>query len=433
MASNVPKPDPSTHSTLRTSGKNEELVNVAQDTKIIHAGVHRNEWSTDPLGRSYVNPPVYHASTITFPNVATLRYAASDWPYTGVWYGRHGTPTHFALEEAFSSLEGATNSILTSSGVSACNAALLAFVKSGDHILVTDAVYDPTRSFCNKFLARFGVETTYFSPSSSADQVASLIRPNTRLIFLESPASLSFELQDVPAITERAHAVGVKVAIDNTWGPSIFKPLSFGVDISINAATKYISGHSDLMMGIAAARDEETYRAVRSVVVDMGCPPGPDDAYLALRGLRTLGVRMQRHGESAMRIARWLETRPEVKRVMHPGLESHPQHDLFKKQFSASAGLFGFQLCSGFSQRAVDAMLDGMRLHTIGLSWGGYESLLIPTSINSVRSAYKWEYGGDYGQTMRINVGLEDVDDLIRDLDDGFLRLHSINEADKAA
>ncbi|KAI0557238.1 Cystathionine beta-lyase METC [Gracilaria domingensis] len=421
------EPDPSTHSTLRVSGKNLELAHVNMDTRIVHGGVHKDEWTTDPLKRSVVNPPVYHASTVTFPNVAALRFAASDWPFTGMWYGRHGNPTTFALEEAFATLEGADNACITSSGVAAVNASLLAFVQSGDHVLITDAVYDPTRSFCDVFLKRFGVETTYYSPTSSVDQVGELIRENTKLILVESPTSLSFEVMDVPGIAELAHAHKIKVLIDNTWGPTLFSPFEHGCDVSINAATKYIGGHSDLMMGIIAAKDPETYRAVKNSVVQLGCPPGSDDAYLALRGLRTLGVRLRQHEESAMKVAKWLEDRPEVVRVMHPALESHPQHDLFKQQFKGSSGLFGFQLKEGFSQKALDGMLDGMKLHAMGFSWGGFESLLMQTSINSYRTVEKWRYGDGYGQTMRIHVGLEDVNDLIKDLEEGFARLNRLN------
>ncbi|CAN8063408.1 unnamed protein product [Agarophyton chilense] len=421
-------PDPSSHSTLRVSGKNLELSHVNMDTRIVHGGVHKDEWTTDPLKRSVVNPPVYHASTVVFPNVAALRFAASDWPFTGMWYGRHGNPTTFALEEAFATLEGADNACITSSGVAAVNAALLAFVQSGDHVLITDAVYDPTRSFCDVFLKRFGVGTTYFSPTSSADQVCDLIRSNTKLILVESPASLSFEVMDVSAIAELAHAHNLKVLIDNTWGPTLFAPFENGCDVSINAATKYIGGHSDLMMGIIAAKDRETYRAIKTSVVQLGCPPGSDDAYLALRGLRTLGVRLRQHEKSALRIAKWLESRPEVLRVMHPALESHPQHELFKRQFKGSSGLFGFQLKEGFSQKSMDSMLDGMKLHSMGFSWGGFESLLMQTNINSYRTIDKWKYGGGHGQTMRIHVGLEDVNDLINDLDEGFERLNRLNK-----
>ena len=365
---------------------------------------------------------------MTFPNVAALRFASADWPYTGMWYGRHGNPTTFALEEAFAALEGADNACLTASGVAAVNASILAFVKAGDHVLITDAIYDPTRSFCDDFLRRFSVDTTYYPPTASPQEIDALIRPNTKLILVESPASLSFEVMDIQAVADVAHAKGLKVLIDNTYGPTLFAPFENGCDISINAATKYIGGHSDLMMGIIGAKDSQLYRAVKQSIMELGCPPGSDDAYLALRGIRTLGVRLRQHEKSALVIARWLEKRPEVIRVMNPALESHPQHELFKKQFKGSNGLFGFQLREGFSQRALDAMLDGMRFHVMGFSWGGFESLLMQTKINPYRTVAKWKYGDGYGFTMRIHVGLEDVDDLINDLDQGFERLNSFNE-----
>eukprot|EP00177_Eucheuma_denticulatum_P004530 GFKZ01008235.1.p1 GENE.GFKZ01008235.1~~GFKZ01008235.1.p1 ORF type:complete len:489 (-),score=67.37 GFKZ01008235.1:1804-3270(-) len=427
-----PVPPPHSHSSLRLTGKNLEVGDVNMDTKLITGGVHREEWTTDPLNRTVVNPPVYHTSTVVFPNVASLRFASSDWPFTGMWYGRHGNPTTFAMEEAFAALEGADNACITASGVAAVNASILAFVKSEDHVLITDAVYDPTRAFCDLFLKRFGVTTTYFSPSIGVEQLESLIQENTKVILMESPASLTFEIMDVPALAKCARAKGVKVLIDNTWGPTLFAPFEHGCDVSINAATKYLGGHSDLMMGVIGARDPETYRAVKKSVVELGCPPGSDDAYLALRGVRTLGVRLRQHGESGLRIGKWLEARDEVIRVMHPGLESHPQHEMFKEQFKGSAGLFGFQLREGFSQGAVDAMLDGMRLHAMGFSWGGYESLLMPSKINNYRTVDTWKYGDGYGQTFRISVGLEDVNDLIKDLEDGFERLNSFGSSNDA-
>lgn len=420
----TPKLDPDSHSTLKMDGKGSDVADLHPDTKTVHAGVHRDEWTTDPLKRSFVNPPVYHASTIVFPTMSAFRQAASDWPFTGLWYGRHGNPTTFALEEAFAAIEGGDNACVTASGVAAVNAAILAFVQSGDHVLITDAVYDPTRDFCNNFLKRFGVETTYFSPTASPEDVAALIRPNTRVVFVEAPASLSFEVMDVTGIAHYAHKHGAKVIADNTWGPTLFCPFDHGVDVSVNAATKYIGGHSDLMMGLIATKGHDVYRAIKKSVVQLGCPPGTDDAYLALRGMRTLNVRLKHHEKNALDLANWLESRPEVKRVMHPGLPSHPQHELFKKQFKGSSGLFGFQLIEGFSQKAVDAMLDGMRLFSIGYSWGGYESLLTQNNINSVRSVDTWQYGNGYGQTLRTNVGLEDINDLIKDLTDGFERLN---------
>jgi cysteine-S-conjugate beta-lyase len=413
------------HSTCRSSGKGQALDEFGMDTRVTHGGSHPEEWTTDPLGRSVVNPPVYHASTITFPNAAAIRRATADYPFEGLAYGRHGNPTTMALEELFSVMEGADNACLTGSGVAAVNASILAFIRSGDHVLITDAAYEPTRNFAMGFLRRFGVETTFFHPTATAAEFAELFRPTTRVVLVESPASLSFEITDVAALAAVAHERGAKVIIDNTWGPTLFRPFDHGCDVSVNAATKYLCGHSDVMMGITSARDNATYRALKKSVMTLGCPPGPDDAYLVMRGMRTLRVRLAQHGKNGLRIARWLETRPEVVRVMHPGLESHPQHELFKRQFSGSCGLFGLQLVEGFSQDAVDAMLDGLRLYTLGYSWGGYESLVLQNKINDARSVATWKYGDGYGHTLRIHAGLEDVDDLIKDLEAGFDRLNS--------
>ena len=413
------------HSSLIPGNKSAHLSHYASDTVVVRGGHRPSEWTTDPYGRSVVNPPVYHASTITFPTTKSLNFAKKDWPFTGMWYGRHGNPTTWALEEAFAAVEGGYNACCTASGVAAVNAALLAFLEKGDHILMTDAVYDPTRGFCDKFLKRFGVDTTYYDPSISGEEMEGLIQENTRVVFLESPASLSFEVQDIKTLAGVAKRKGAKVVIDNTWGPTLLKPLEMGCDVSINAATKYIGGHSDIMLGLLACT-EQVYRDVKMSVCALGCPPGSDDAYFALRGLRTLAVRLKQQGKTGVKLAKWLEGREEVKRVMHPALESHPQHKLWKEQFSGTCGLFGFQLRGGYSQKAVNALLDSVKLYAMGYSWGGYESLLMQTKINSARSATQWKYGDGYGQTLRVHAGLEDVNDLIRDLEQGFA---AMNEA----
>lgn len=395
------------------------------DTRLVHGGSHPDEWTTDPLGRTVVNPPVFRASTIMFPSMESIRHAQKDWPLTGLSYGRHGNPTTLALEELFSVIEGADNASLTSSGVAAVNASILAFVKAGDHILITDGAYEPTRTFADRFLKRFGVETTYFDPLSTPEQFDSLFQPRTKVVLLEAPSSLSFEITDVPTFAKISHDHGAKVVIDNTYGPTLFRPLELGCDVSVNAATKYLGGHSDLMMGITASRDNATFRKVKRSVADLGCPPGTDDAYLVIRGIRTLGVRLKQHGETGIALAQWLEGRPEVKRLLHPALESHPQHELFKSMFSAPCGLFGLQLVEGYSQEALEAMMDGFTLFKMGYSWGGYESLIMVTKINQVRSATKFKYGDGYGFTLRIHAGLEDVRDLVKDLEAGFARLNS--------
>lgn len=364
-----------------------------------------------------VNPPVYHASTILYPTLAAL-----DAPRTrdGYYYGRYGTPTTRALAEAVAGIEGGDFSLVVSSGKTAITTVLMALTGAGDHILVTDSAYQPTRTFADGVLQRFGVETTYYDPRIGAG-IAELIRPNTRLVFTESPGSLTFEVQDIPAIVRAAHAKGVHVVTDNTWAAGLyFKPFAHGVDVSIQAATKYIVGHSDVMMGTITAT--EALRApIQDAYNELAGAPGPDDCYLALRGLRTMATRLARHQESALELARWLEARPEVEAVLHPALESHPDHALWRRDFTGSSGLFAFRLPQ-VSRPALAAMLDHLELFGMGYSWGGYESLLIPTTPGKIRSAVPWRHDG---QMLRIHVGLEHTDDLISDLQAGFARLHA--------
>ncbi len=362
-----------------------------------------------------VNPPVYHASTILFPNLA-----AYDAPRTrdGYYYGRYGTPTTRALAEAVTGLEGGDFSLIVGSGKTAITTVLLGLTRTGDHILVTDSAYQPTRTFANGVLRRFGVETTYYDPRIGAG-IADLIRPNTRLVFTESPGSLTFEVQDIPAIAEAAHARDVVVVMDNTWsGGLYFKPFAQGVDVSIQAATKYIVGHSDVMMGTITAT--EALRApIQEGFNELAGAPGPDDCYLALRGLRTMATRMAQHQRSGIEIACWLEARPEVEAVLHPALESHPDHALWRRDFTGSSGLFACRL-PPVPRSALAAMLDHLELFGMGASWGGYESLLIPTDPAKIRTAVPWQQPG---QMLRIHVGLEHPDDLIKDLEAGLGRL----------
>ncbi len=382
------------------------------DTLLVSAG-------RDPAANhGVVNPAVYHASTIVFPTVAALYAAQKDRDPKKTRYGRYGTPTTFALEEAIAALEGGHQSIVVGSGVQACIAALMAFVKSGDHLLMVDSVYGPTRRFCNTVLARFGVATTYYDPRISAG-IASLIQPNTKLIFLESPGSGTFEVQDVPAIVAEARKAKLVTMIDNTWAtPLYFKPLALGVDVSILSATKYIGGHSDLMMGIITC-NEATFPTVRRAVDDIGGTAAPDDCYLALRGLRTMGVRLARHQENGLALARWLADRPEVARVCHPALPADPDHALWRRDFTGASGLFAIEL-KPVSDKAVAAMLDGLDLFGMGYSWGGFESLIVPVDTKSTRSAKPWD---GTGPLLRLHAGLEDPEDLIADLERGFERL----------
>ncbi len=386
---------------------------MKDDTLIIHSG-------RDPEQNfGIVNPPVYRASTILYPTLATYKVRMEK-KYTGFSYGLHGTPTTFALAEAIAELEGGFRSIVTSSGLSMITTALTGFVKSGDHVLVVDSVYGPTRAFCDTVLARFDVETTYYDPAIGAG-IEALMRENTRVIFMESPGSMTFEVQDVPAIVKVARAHGAVTMLDNTWAtPMFFKALEHGVDVSLHAGTKYISGHSDLLIGLITARDEATFRTLRDSTGAFGDCPAPDVCFQALRGLRTMAVRLRHHEQAALEIARWLEARPEVKRVLHPALPGHPGHEFWKRDFHGASGLFGVVLHTD-SEQAIAAMIDSMSLFKIGSSWGGYESLIIPVWPAGGRSVTRWN---ETGFLLRLSIGLEAVEDLIADLEQGFSRLN---------
>jgi len=381
---------------------------MKRDTLIVHSGRHPE----DQFGA--VNPPVYHASTITFRSVADLERTAKT-PFDGVRYGRFGTPTVFAFEEAVAALEGGWRTVATSSGLGAIAGALTAFLSAGDHLLMVDSTYFPSRKFCDTILARFGIETTYYDPLIGAG-ITALMRPNTKVVFVESPGSLTFEVQDVPAIATAAHAGGAIVMMDNTWGtPLFFRPFEKGVDVSIQAATKYIVGHADAMLGTITTTEEHWLR-VKTAVAAFGYSAGSDEAYLGLRGLRTLSARLSRHQESTLKITQWLETRPEVLRVLYPALPSDPGHELWRRDFLGACGLFGLILQPG-PKAAVEAMLDGLNYFGLGYSWGGFESLAIPSLPNAVvRTATRWEPAGNM---IRLHIGLEDAEDLMTDLEDG--------------
>jgi len=363
----------------------------------------------------FVNPPVYHASTVLYPSAEDFLAHRARYQY-----GRRGTPTTEALEAAVQELEGpqCAGVALLPSGLAAVAAAFLSVVRAGDHVLVTDSAYGPTRAFCDQILTRLGVTTTYYDPLVGGG-IAGLMRPNTRLVFTESPGSLSFEMQDIPAIAAAAHAKGALVLMDNTWAtPLYFRALDFGVDMSIHAGTKYFGGHSDVMLGTVAAKSA-TVADLRNFARLNGLHLAPDDAYLSQRGLRTLAVRLDRHCESGLAIARWLEQRPEVLRLLHPAMPSHPGHALWKRDFTGASGLFSMVL-KPVPQPAVFAFLDALELFGIGASWGGYESLAIPFDCTSLRTATRWAPGGP---TVRFHIGLEAVEDLIADLEQGFAAL----------
>ena len=376
-----------------------------KDTRLVELG-------RDPaLHAGAVNTPVYRASTILFPDVETMRTEAQ--PYT---YGRRGTPTTRGLEQALCELEGGARTVLTPSGLSACTLAILTTCSAGDHILVTDSVYGPTRVFCQKIAKRYGISTTYFEPHIGAD-IAQQFRPETKAVFVESPGSFSFEVQDVPAIARVAHERGAAVILDNTWAtPLYFNALGHGVDLSVQAATKYISGHADVMMGAITANEAWKDRLVETHGTLGLCSSG-DDAYLAMRGLRTLGVRLRRHQESAIEIAAWLKSRPEVARVLYPPMHDDSGHVLWKRDFTGASGLFSVILKPA-SEKAVDAMCDGFAHFGLGYSWGGFESLVVPGHMPRSFPP-KLE-----GPMLRLHIGLEDVDDLKTDLTQGLERLH---------
>lgn len=378
-------------------------------TRLAHAGREPARF------HGFVNTPIYRGSTVLFPSVAALEANAQDFTY-----GRVGTPTVKALETAIAELEGGQRTLLTPSGLSAIATALLAFVAAGDEVLVADTVYRPTRRFCDSVLRRLGVTIIYYDPVIGG-AIKDLITKKTRVVFAESPGSQTFEVQDMPAIAAAAHAAAARVILDNTWAtPLYFKSFAHGADVSIQAATKYIVGHADAMLG-AITTTEETTPAVAKTHEDLGLCPGPEDVYLGLRGLRSLGVRLERHQKSALELARWLAERPEVARVLHPALPSHPSHALWKRDFTGSSGLFSIVL-KPVSHESLAAMLDGLELFGMGYSWGGFESLILPFDPRAYRTATTWQAEGP---AVRLHVGLEDVDDLKADLDAGFARLRA--------
>ena len=393
---------------------------IHEATKIIHAGRNPKEqgWM--------VNPPIYQTSTIVFPTYKDFMYAERGYsnndlvqPYE-LKYGRYGTQTNFALEQAISEIEGGYNTFVTSSGAAAINTALIAFLKQGDHMLLVDNVYSPTRGFADKFLKKFGIETTYFDPHIG-EGISKLIKKNTKVIFMESPGSQTFEIQDVPAICKIAKKHNIVTILDNSWASGIyFKPFDYGVDISVMALTKYINGHSDIMMGSITVQ-EKYFRVMYEAFRYMAVTAAPYSSYMVQRGLRTAKLRMDHCFKSGLEMAKWLESRPEVEKVLYPALPSDANHQLWKRDFTGAAGLFSIILDKKYSNEALARMLDKLHYYGMGYSWGGYESLIIPFDASSIRTATKYSYANK--TALRINIGLEDVEDLKNDLEAGFKRL----------
>ncbi len=396
------------------------MEKIYESTRLVHAGRNPKEqgWM--------VNPPIYQTSTIVFPTLKDLIHAERGYsnndlvePYE-LKYGRYGTQTNFALEKAIAEIDGGYNSFVTSSGAAAINTALIAFLKQGDHMLLVDNVYSPTRGFADKFLKKLGIETTYYDPLIG-EGIKKLIKKNTKVIFMESPGSLSFEVQDVAAICKVAKKHNVTTIIDNSWASGIyFKPLEHGADVVVTALTKYINGHSDVMMG-AITVQEKHFRVMYEAFRYMAVTAAPFSSYLVQRGLRTTKLRMDHCFKSALELATWLEGRPEVSKILYPALESDEGHKLWKRDFTGAAGLFTIVLDRKYSNESLARMLDKLHYYGMGYSWGGYESLILPIDATSARTATKWAHTNK--TCLRINVGLEDVEDLKEDLIAGFKRL----------
>jgi cystathionine beta-lyase len=379
---------------------------LSAETRLVTAG------RDTEAQKGFVNPPVVHGSTVLYPTADDLHAHRGEYQY-----GRRGTPTTKALQEALMAIEGpqCAGVGIAPSGLAAITTTLLAVLKAGDHLLVCDNAYRPTRNFCNGLLARYGVETSYFDPLIGAG-IAQLFKPNTKAVLVEAPGSQSFEMADIPAIAAVAHGRGALVIDDNTWATPLYhRSLEQGVDISMQAATKYIGGHSDIMFGTISA-NARAWPLVAEAIQLLGVCAGPDDVFLAIRGLRTLAVRLAQHYTSGLDMARWLAARPEVVRVLHPALERDPGHAIWKRDFTGASGLFSIVLKPA-PQKAVDALLDAVKLFGMGYSWGGFESLVIPFDCAGYRTATKWAPGGP---TLRLHIGLENVGDLKADLERGF-------------
>ena len=358
-----------------------------------------------------VNPPIYRTSTVLFKNTKELGKAIAN-RFNQTYYGRYGTPTTFALEEGIAEIENGYRTIATSSGMSSISITLLSFLSKDDHCLISDCTYYPTKKFAIKILSKFGVRIDFYDPKN-LDSLKKRINRKTKLIFMESPSSLTFEIEDISEIIKIAKNKKIITVIDNSWAtPLYFSPINHGIDISILAATKYISGHADTMLGLITVKNEKLFLKIKDTAVSLGDCPGPQECYLSLRGLRTLSARLERHRSSALKIARLLENNDKVSKVLHPALPKNTNYQLWSKYFTGSTGLFSFILKEQ-SKNKVYKMIDNLKLFKLGFSWGGYESLILPVFPKNERKIARWN---EKGILLRIHVGLEDIDDLIEDL-----------------
>jgi cystathionine beta-lyase len=385
------------------------------DTKIILAGKDRNNKT------AFVNSPIYKGSTVLFKDVEDMKKSIKNKNSQILSYGRFGSPTTFEFERAIAKIDEGYSAVATSSGTAAIVASLLAVLKTGDHILMTDSAYGVSRNLARGLLSNMGITTTFYKPNIGKE-ITNLIQKNTKVLFMESPGSLTFEIQDIPMLVELAKKNNLITILDNTWATSLFfKPFYNGIDISIQSATKYIVGHSDAMLGIISTNKKYT-KCVRESAHNMGSCPGPEDVYLGIRGLKTLSIRLQKHQENAFKVIEWLRVQQEVDKILYPALPNDSGYKIWKRDFLGASGLFGITL-KNTKKSLVNKMLNNLKLFNMGYSWGGYESLILPIEPEKLRDTYKWK--NDCG-TLRIHVGLEDPADLINDLKDNFKILKGI-------
>lgn len=394
------------------------MANTKPETQLVHIG--RNPKFT----QKGVNPVIQRASSIIFDTLEEKRHATRHRANGVLFYGRRGTQTHFAFQEAMTELEGGAGSVLYPSGAAAITNAILSFISAGEHILVTGSAYDPTQNFCDHILTKLNVETTYFDPLIG-EGIAGLIQPNTRIVFLESPGSITMEVHDLPAIVKavRNKSPDIIIMIDNTWAAGVLlKPLLFDVDISIQSATKYINGHSDGMLGVAVA-NERSIETLRENSYLLGQTADPDTVYMANRGLHTLATRLKQHQENSIQVANWLQSRPEVEHVFHPALPTSPGHEFFIRDFSGCNGLFSFQLKSRLSAEQFAAFIENLAHFKMGYSWGGFESLILGYQKEDLISMRQYDFNPNEGTFFRVHIGLEHPQDLIDDLQLAFERI----------